>query len=70
VVTKSVPPYAIVGGVPSRILRYRFDQATIDRLLRVRWWDRDISVIGEKAAAMGFEIHEFLDTVERETILG
>jgi acetyltransferase-like isoleucine patch superfamily enzyme len=68
VVTKSVPPYAIVGGVPARVLRYRFDEPTIERLMRVRWWDREISVIAQ-AARKGFAIHEFLDIVESETVL-
>lgn len=39
VVTKSVPPYAIVAGVPARIIKYRFDQPIIDGLLELRWWD-------------------------------
>jgi FkbM family methyltransferase len=38
VVTKDVPPYAIVGGVPAKVLRYRFDATTVQRLLNVRWW--------------------------------
>lgn len=39
VVTKSVPPYAIVAGVPARILKYRFDESVRERLLALRWWD-------------------------------
>jgi acetyltransferase-like isoleucine patch superfamily enzyme len=39
VVTKDVPPYAIVGGVPAQIIRYRFDAETREALLRIRWWD-------------------------------
>lgn len=39
VVTESVPPYAIVGGVPARVIKYRFDPATIDSLLQISWWD-------------------------------
>lgn len=39
VVTKDVPPYAIVGGNPARILRYRFDEKTIEELQKIAWWD-------------------------------
>lgn len=39
VVTKDVPPYAIVGGNPARILRYRFDADTIEALQQIAWWD-------------------------------
>lgn len=38
VVTKSVPPYAIVGGNPAKLIRYRFPEALIERLLRSQWW--------------------------------
>ena len=38
-VTKDVPPYAIVGGNPARIIRYRFDDRTVSALLASAWWD-------------------------------
>jgi len=38
-VTKNVPPYAIVGGVPAKIIRYRFDEKTIANLLELQWWN-------------------------------
>ncbi len=57
VVTKDVPPYAIVGGVPAKIIKYRFDQQTIDWLLSVRWWDKPIDWLKEH--------HELLCNIER-----
>lgn len=39
VVTRDVPPYAIVAGVPAKVVRYRFEQAVIDKLLELKWWD-------------------------------
>ncbi|MGX1305991.1 acetyltransferase-like isoleucine patch superfamily enzyme [Amorphus suaedae] len=45
VVTGVVPPYAIMAGVPARVLRYRFDEATRERLLASRWWELPQSVV-------------------------
>lgn len=45
VVTKDVPPYAIVGGVPAKIIRYRFDEPTIQELLELKWWELSIEVL-------------------------
>ncbi len=41
VVTKDVPPYAIVVGVPAKIIKYRFDSEIIDKLLCTKWWNND-----------------------------
>lgn len=38
-VTKDVPPYAIVGGNPAKVLRYRFDESTISSLEELAWWN-------------------------------
>lgn len=39
VVTKDVPPYTIVGGVPAKAIRKRFDEKVIKELLKIKWWD-------------------------------
>ncbi len=38
-ITKDVPPYAIVGGVPAKVIRYRFNPEDIEKLLESKWWD-------------------------------
>ena len=42
VVTKDVPPYAIVGGVPAKVLKYRYDDETIQFLIDTKWWNNEI----------------------------
>jgi len=50
VVVKDIPPYAVVVGNPPVVIRHRFDQTTITRLLALRWWDWTDEVIAERAA--------------------
>jgi acetyltransferase-like isoleucine patch superfamily enzyme len=39
VVTKDIPPYAIVGGVPAKIIKFRFDELVVEQLLEIKWWN-------------------------------
>lgn len=45
VVTKDIPDYAIVGGVPAKLIRYRFSKEQIEFLKHIKWWDKDIDWI-------------------------
>jgi virginiamycin A acetyltransferase len=49
VVGADVPPYGIVGGNPARLIRRRFDDADVDRLLRAAWWDWPADLVTEHA---------------------
>lgn len=66
VVTKDVPPYAIVGGVPAKVIKYRFDQDIIERLMQIKWWNYgpdimkgcDVTQIEDTCAVMEQRIQE------------
>lgn len=45
VVTKDVPPYAIVVGVPAKVVKYRFSEDFIKQLLDIKWWELDREII-------------------------
>lgn len=65
VVNKDVPPYAIVGGIPAKIIKYRFSSDEIAALLEIKWWDWDNQRIREMADS--FEsIEEFLGKVSQK----
>lgn len=62
VVTKDVPPYAIVAGNPAKIVKYRFNQKQIDSLLRISWWDWTEDRIKTEALTLwSNNIDEFID---------
>jgi chloramphenicol O-acetyltransferase type B len=68
-VTRDVPPYAIVGGVPAKVLSKRFDDATIARLLALKWWDWPHDRIVRAGEYMlSPDIGRFLDLAERGEI--
>lgn len=65
IVTKDVPPYSIVGGIPAKIIKYRFNQNEINSLMNVKWWDWEITKI-EKEAASFADIDIFFNKNENK----
>jgi chloramphenicol O-acetyltransferase type B len=65
VVTRDVRPYAIVAGNPAVEVRRRFDDATVDRLLAARWWDRPPDWVARHARLLcSPDLEAFLEAVE------
>lgn len=52
VVTKDVPPYAIVGGEPAKVIKKRFDDCIIEDLLKIKWWNWSYEKISEKLTSI------------------
>lgn len=63
VVTKNIPPYAIVGGVPARIIKYRFDFTTIKELMELRWWDIDFDLLLQNEVDFD-DIHKAIEQIK------
>ena len=69
VVTKDVPAYAVVAGNPSRIVKFRFDPPTIERLLRIKWWEWEPARIANSMPVLlNTDIESFLSAAEAGTI--
>lgn len=54
VVTKNVPPFALVAGNPAKIKKYRFPKEIREKLLKIKWWDWEVETVKER-------IGDFLD---------
>lgn len=61
IVTKDVPPYAIVGGNPARLIRYRFSEEQIAQFMALRWWDWTDDKIRSEMDAFNGPVDAFLE---------
>ena len=64
-ITKDVPPYAVVGGVPARIIRYRYSEDKIKKLLQFKWWNKDLNWIKANADLFSDE-ESFFNLIDHE----
>lgn len=65
VVAKDVEPYSIVGGVPARLIKKRFEDDEIEFLKQIKWWDKDLEWI-EKNANLFLDIEKFIKAYDEE----
>lgn len=61
VVVKDVPPYAIVGGIPAKIIKYRFPDNIIEKLMYIKWWNYSIEQI---SVSKSQDIYKFIEKIE------
>lgn len=65
VVTKDVEPYSVVGGVPAKLIRYRFDKYKIEKLLLIKWWDKEESWIVGRAKYF-LHVDSFINNIDKK----
>lgn len=70
VVARDVPPYAIVVGNPARVVRSRFSEEDVERLLRAAWWDWPIALVTEYARTIMTGTAAELERIAAEHGLG
>ncbi len=64
VVTRDVPPYAVVAGNPARIVKYRFDDALVTRFVDAEWWELPDDVVHRRLAPLNADPQRFIETAE------
>jgi virginiamycin A acetyltransferase len=67
IVTKYVPPYAVVAGCPARVIRYRFNERVIQAMLEIAWWNwSDEDVAKHLGLIMSRDIENFIRSVQSD----
>ena len=65
-ITKDIPPYAIVGGTPAKIIRYRFESDEIEKLLETEWWNLPDEEVDEMVPLLcNSNVDEFVNEVKK-----
>ena len=65
VVTKSVPPYAVVAGNPARVVKYRFTPDIIEKLLKYKWWNFPIDTIKFRLTPLYNDMNATVNEIEK-----
>lgn len=65
VVSKDIPPYAVAVGSPIQIIKYRFDELTIQDLLKIRWWDFNNDQLKDVEQYL-FNTERFIEKLQEE----
>jgi acetyltransferase-like isoleucine patch superfamily enzyme len=60
VITKDIPPYAIIAGNPSKVLKYRFTEEQINALLSISWWEWDETTVENRKNDFYLPIDDFI----------
>ena len=64
IVTKDVPPFAIVAGNPARLIRYRFEEEIIDKLQKIQWWNWSMHDVRKRLLDF-LDINVFIEKYEK-----
>ena len=65
VVTKDVPPYAVVAGVPARVIRYRYEERHIQWLRKVAWWNKPVEWL-ERHWEVMTDFEQFMQAYDKQ----
>jgi acetyltransferase-like isoleucine patch superfamily enzyme len=68
-VTKDVPPYAIVGGTPAKVIKFRFTKDIVEQLIGLQWWNYELANLIDNQS-MDIPIDEFVSLVSLKCSLG